>query len=174
MIHNLLVREHNRIAAKLKELNPNARKWNDEIIFQEARRIVAAEIQHITYNEWLPIVLGRKVMKLFNILPKPFGFTKDYNPRVNPNILNEFATAAYRFHSLIQGTFVMLDNDGKATHRFQLHTLFNNPKTMYMPNAFDQYLNGFSTEPAQSWDKFFADELTNHLFEEPKSGFGNY
>lgn len=97
MIHQLLLKEHNRIAEKLKELNPNGRRWNDEILFQETRRIVAAQLQHITYNEWLPIVLGRKTMKQFNILPKPFGHIKDYNPRTNPNILNEFATAAYRY-----------------------------------------------------------------------------
>ncbi len=55
MIHNLLLREHNRIATVLQKLNP---EWNDEIVYQESRRIVAAEIQHITYNEWTPLILG--------------------------------------------------------------------------------------------------------------------
>jgi peroxidase len=55
MIHNLLLREHNRIASILQKLNP---KWNDEIVYQESRRIVAAEIQHIAYNEWTPLILG--------------------------------------------------------------------------------------------------------------------
>jgi len=41
-------------------------------------------------------------MKTFNILPKSYGFTYDYDPNLNPNILNSFATAAYRFHTLIQ------------------------------------------------------------------------
>lgn len=41
-------------------------------------------------------------MKTFNILPKTYGFTSDYDPKVNPNIINSFATAAYRFHTLIQ------------------------------------------------------------------------
>ena len=41
-----------------------------------------------------------------------------------------------------------------------------------MPNAFDHYLNGFTTEPAQSFDPFFTEELTNHLFEERNTGFG--
>lgn len=67
---------------------------------------------------------------------------------------------------------MLADENGRAKHRFKLHELFNNPKTMYLPDAFDLYLNGFTTEPAQSWDQFFTEEITNHLFEEPNSGFG--
>lgn len=55
-MHTLWAREHNRIAAKLSALNP---KWSDETIFQETRRIVIAEIQHIIYNEFLPNLLSK-------------------------------------------------------------------------------------------------------------------
>lgn len=51
----ILLREHNRVADALARLNPH---WTDETIFQEARRIVIAEHQHISYYEWLPIFLG--------------------------------------------------------------------------------------------------------------------
>lgn len=54
-LHTLLLREHNRVADVLAGLNP---LWSDEKLFQEARRVVVAEIQHITYQEWLPLNFG--------------------------------------------------------------------------------------------------------------------
>lgn len=64
-MHTIWAREHNRIAHEFTKINPH---WDDETIFQEARRIVIAEIQHITYNEFLPTLLGKGVMEKFGLL----------------------------------------------------------------------------------------------------------
>ena len=61
-------------------------------------------MQHITYNEWLPIILGVEVMDELDILPVSYGYNDKYDRSINPTILNSFATAAFRFgHTLIQG-----------------------------------------------------------------------
>jgi hypothetical protein len=85
--HTLFAREHNRIVGLLPA------SLSEEDKFQIARRIVIAEQQYITYNEWLP--------SLGVALPKYTG----YNPNVNPAVTNEFAAVGYRVHSQIHGEF---------------------------------------------------------------------
>lgn len=65
MTHTLLLREHNRIADTLCSMNP---LWTDEKIYQEARKIVVAEIQHITYQEWLPLNFGKEANQIKHFL----------------------------------------------------------------------------------------------------------
>ena len=54
------------------------------------------ELQHITYTEWLPIILGEKYMDTNDMTPAAQGFTNKYSQEVNPGITNVFATAAFR------------------------------------------------------------------------------
>ena len=100
MIHTVFVREHNRLAEMLASANPSL---DDENIFQEARKIVVAEIQHITYNEYLPIVLGDDYMTYFELYSKPSGFDYlNYNIFIDASIVNVFAAATFRYgHSQV-------------------------------------------------------------------------
>ncbi|EZA59624.1 hypothetical protein DMN91_005421 [Ooceraea biroi] len=92
-MHTIWLREHNRIARRLREMNPH---WNGEKLYQESRRVVGAEMQHISYRHWLPQIFGRSIGEL---LPAYQG----YDANVDASISNVFATAALRFgHSLIQ------------------------------------------------------------------------
>ena len=58
VMHTIWLREHNRVVNQLYALFGTNK--TDEFYYQEARRIVIAEFQHITYNEYLPILLGKK------------------------------------------------------------------------------------------------------------------
>lgn len=103
-MHHAWVLEHNQIATELADLNLH---WSDEKIYQETRRIIGAMVQHITYREFLPLVLGRDVCKLFDLEIKSSGYYTQYDLRANPTVANSFSAAAFRFgHSLIQDSYL--------------------------------------------------------------------
>ncbi|XP_048775241.2 uncharacterized protein LOC125679824 [Ostrea edulis] len=162
--HTIWLREHNRIARKLETLYGST--WNDEKIFQEARRIVGAMFQHITYSEYLPVILGNKIMRLFNLKPKSSGkFFKKYNPCVNPNMRHGFMAAAFRFgHSMINDNLGFQSSNGNYIRR-RFRELFNKPDPMYKPEGVEQVMRGLYIERCQSVDRFKSVEVTNHLFE---------
>nr|CAI5835304.1 unnamed protein product [Callosobruchus analis] len=96
-----LLREHNRLANALAAINPH---WDDETLFQEARKINIAESQYITYYEWLPVYIGYGNSLKNRIIYQTSDFVNDYDDSVDPSVLNEHATAAFRFfHALIMG-----------------------------------------------------------------------
>lgn len=99
-IHTLFMREHNRIATALLKVNPT---WNDETLFNEARRIVIAEYQHIVYSQYLPAMTGIPDPRL---APTNNTYFTGYNSSVNPAIINEFSTAAMRWgHSGVRNQY---------------------------------------------------------------------
>lgn len=65
LFQNLFLRFHNNIASQLQAEHPS---WSDETIYQETRRIVAAVVQVITYDHFLPIVLGKVNENLKNVI----------------------------------------------------------------------------------------------------------
>ena len=113
VMHTVWMREHNRVAGQLQALNP---AWSDEQLYQEARKIVIGQLQHITYKEWLPIILGDDYMNTWNMFPTESGFTNKYSKDVNPGITNIFATAAFRYqitHSYFMTLLVIKKNADK-------------------------------------------------------------
>ena len=60
VMHTIWVREHNRLEERLHRLNPH---WSGDVLYEETRRIVSAMVQHVTFNEFLPIVLGQREIK---------------------------------------------------------------------------------------------------------------
>lgn len=59
-MHTLWLRQHNRIAKQLSKIT----NWDAARIFQEARKIVGAQLQVITYNEFLPLILGDQTVRI--------------------------------------------------------------------------------------------------------------
>ncbi len=156
--HILFVREHNRLCDELAEAHP---AWNDERIYQRARKLVGAFIQEIVFNEWLP-AMGVN-------LPRYTG----YKSNVNPSISNEFSGAAFRIgHTLINSNIVRMSNDGSDIPggNISLRDAFFNPFVMVLSGGIDPFFKGMATQAQQEMDSKVIDDVRNFLFGAPGQG----
>jgi hypothetical protein len=172
-IQTLFAREHNRIVAAL----PGS--LSAEQKFQIARRVVGAEAEYITYNEFLP-ALGVSLARY-----------RGYSPTVDPDLSNEFAVVGYRAHSMIHGEFeptvpagTYTDNqlntvfpaegitvernaDGTVTLVIPLVVAFGNPDLLTQIGE-GPILQSLGVEPQYKNDEQFDNSLRSVLFEVPK------
>ena len=158
-LHTLFVREHNHWADRFAEMNPQA--MEDEI-YEFARTIVGAEIQAITYREFLPILLGK------NAIPRYRGYDED----VRADISNEFGAAAYRIgHSLLSPTLQRLNEDGEEAEEghLTLASAFFNP-ALVEDHGIDSVLRGLAAQQCQELDGKLVDDVRNFLFGPPGAG----
>lgn len=158
-MHTIWMREHNRIVKFFNEINPH---WTGEQIYQEARKIVGAMMQHITYKQWLPHIIGKDGMELLDEY-------SGYNSSVNPSISNEFATAALRFgHSLINPILHRLDWNFEPIEQghLPLHKAFFAPWRVVYEGGVDPLLRGLFTVPAKlkKPEQNLNSDLTERLF----------
>lgn len=97
--HLMFVREHNQIVGKLQKVNP---RWSAFRLYQEARKIIGALLQQITYREFLPSILRKQDLEKFNLELYSSGFSNSYRSNINPATKNVFSAAAFRFgHTLV-------------------------------------------------------------------------
>ncbi|XP_071539116.1 salivary peroxidase/catechol oxidase-like [Panulirus ornatus] len=162
VLTTILVREHNRLARGLKQLNPS---WDDERLYQEARRIVVAQMQHITYNEYLPLVVGPGIMKSLGLLPQGDGqHTEDYDPTIHPGVSNEFASAAFRFgHSMIPTNMLEVKANGTTTAQ-SLNSVIFKPFAIYTSGFSVRNVRGQAAQSVPVVDTLFTLEVTGKLF----------
>lgn len=158
--HTLFVREHNHLADKIAHKDRNA---TDEEIYQLARKIVGAEIQRITYNEFLPALLGPYAPSL--------AAYQGWDPNVDPSVSNEFSTAIYRFgHSMLSPQLLLADNKGVAGS-IRLRDAFFTPDFLVNnPENVELLLNGFTKQHAQEVDTLVVDDVRDFLFGTPGQG----
>jgi peroxidase len=153
-VHTLFLREHNRLAELIgaePDINCKATAAGlskDEYIYQRARAIVGAEIQAITYNEFLSSFLGRGALDKYT----------GYHPDVNPTILNEFSNAAFRAHTLVSPQYQRINNDGTSLEPIPFLAGMFNPQPI-LNQGIDSLLLGISTQTAQEADSLVIDAL---------------
>jgi len=158
-LQTLFVREHNRKAEELASADPS---FTGEDLFQQARRWVKALLQHITYNEYLPILLG----------PTAIPSYTGYDQNIDPSISGLFSGAAFRVgHSMSPGELLRLEEDGSPTPGgpVTLGESFFNPDLL-LTDGLEPYLRGMSRQTIEQVDTKIVDELRSFLFGPPGAG----
>lgn len=148
-MHTIFTREHNLVCDEIIRVFP---KLKDDRIYELARKIVTAEFQAITFFEFVPSVLGRK-------LPKYRG----YKSRIPASISNTFSTVAFRVgHTMINPFITAIDGAGKPKRR-RLRDVFFNTKA-FREDGMDSLFRGMMKTKTAEVDGFVTPEVRDFLF----------
>ena len=161
-LQTVFVREHNRLVDIIAAQKPS---YTPEQQYQLARKLVGAELQAITYKEFLPALMG-------NSAPTVQGYV--YSPSQDGSITNSFSHAAFRFgHSVIGDSLQLASNNGQSAGSLSFLTSFFNPTLITNdPTMIDKVLMGASLQTSQEIDLLIADSVRNVMFGPPGSGAG--
>jgi peroxidase len=156
-LHNLFVLEHNYQVDLLHREHPT---WTGDQLYNQARAIVSAEIQNITYNEFLPHLLGQDAIDSY----------QGYNAAVDPRLSLEF-NIAFRFgHSIVSAETESLDESGAVTagSETELRDIFFAPASVFIASGgADGQLRHLAADPSQAMDIRIVEDLRNFLSDPP-------
>ncbi|KAG8178616.1 hypothetical protein JTE90_014207 [Oedothorax gibbosus] len=167
-MHILFSREHNSLSRGLKKINPG---WDNERLYQEARRIVGALVQIITYKEYIPLIIGPYYFREYDLHVRRFSRTS-YDPDVRPGIYNEFNSAAFRFgHSMIHSFFQEVADNSKNSTGFWLKDGFLFPFGLFS-GQLDGLVAGLFKSLPERVDRHIVRDVTQHLYQTRGSNSG--
>jgi Animal haem peroxidase len=158
-IHDLFVREHNFQVDLLQQQHPH---WTGDQLYEQAKAITTAEMVNITYNEYLPHLIG-------DVIPDYQG----YDPNVDARITEEFAGAAYRFgHSIVSDELGQINEQGVETGNQKLQAAFFEPAAQYIASGngeptTDSLLRALASDQHPAMDAHIVDALRNFLSDPP-------
>ena len=156
-IHTLWVREHNWHVERLAKVHP---QWTGDQLYRQARAIVTAEIQQVTYREFLPTLLGPGAIPQWN----------GYRSNVDPTISVEFSVAAMRFgHSIVSNVVSREAEDGSLTGpEMLLRDAFFMPASEFVKHGgADGFLRHIGSDVSNTLDAHLVDDLRNFLNDPP-------
>jgi len=154
-MHTLFLRNHNRLCERFAAEHPEWR-GDDECLFQEARRLNIAFMQHITFSEFLPALLGNGSGAI-----GPYG---GYDDSLDASIANEFSTALYRVGHAMVSSRLQVSADSAAT--VPLADVFCKPQFIKQ-HGIDGVLEGAAARRMQRVDNFIVEALRDLLFGKP-------
>jgi len=137
--------------------------WSSHQIFEVARALNEAEYQKAVYDEYLPVLIGEDGMAML-------GEYEGYEPKVNPAIINEWTTIAFRFGHDQSSNFVeSLMEDGAVAERVPLIESFTRAgdgaqASVPTPSAMDEWLRGQLSAAHQAIDGYVVKGNRGELF----------
>ncbi|MBX3424495.1 MAG: peroxidase [Pirellulales bacterium] len=159
-LQTVFVREHNRLVDVIAVQKPSL---NAQEQYNLARKLVIAELQAITYKEFLPALMGANAPTV-----QAFAFS----PAIDGSVTNAFAHMAFRFGHSIVGESLLLANDGsQAVGSLTFGNSFFNPALIANdPTMIDKVLMGASLQKSQEVDLQISNSLRNVMFGPPGAG----
>ncbi len=147
-LQTLLMREHNFWADSIKAGDPTL---NDDGIYFRARAIVNAEMQCITYRDFLPILLG----------PDPLPSYTGFNLAVDPRVTLALSTAAFRVgHTLLPPVISQLNRRNESIGDIPLVSSTFKP-ILTTRVGIEPYLRGLANQVPQQVDPYMVDGMRN-------------
>ncbi len=153
-LQTLFVREHNRQVDLLKTAHPD---WTSDQLYNQARAIVTAEIERITYNEFLPHLLGKTAIQPY----------QGYRSNVDARLTEEFAGAAYRLgHSIVSANLEKTDEQGNVigTPVTLRNAFFQDTSAFVADSGANGLLRHLTNDPSNALDVHLVDDLRDFLF----------
>jgi hypothetical protein len=159
-LQTMFMREHNRLVDKIAVQQP---ALNAEEQYQLARKLVGAEIQAITYHEFLPAILGSAA---------PTAQSYFYSPGEVASVTNSFAHSAFRFgHSTLPNSVQLTDSTGVVSGSMTLGSISSNPNLLTnSPGLINQFLRGAATHASEEVDLKIVDAVRIIMFGPPGAG----
>jgi hypothetical protein len=160
-LQTLFAREHNRLVDELAARDPSL---TDDELYQAARARVEAQVQAITYNEYLPLFVGESALAEY----------RGFDSSVNPGISLEFATAVFRLgHSQVSPEIQRLLDNGQTIEagHLALHEAFGaSPAVVAANGGIDPILRGLGDGLSQQLDSQIVDDLRSLQLDVPVNG----
>lgn len=173
LIYTIFMRNHNKVAAELKQRNP---RWSDEKLFQAAKAVNVDIYRRVVIEEWLPEVLGQKMASEIR--------------RKQPNraleVSNEFAVAAIRFYfsmlpnellnltkdNVVYGTeknnqYVFISKELPTKNLFELKEEIYKPKLQYTSQKLNNILESLLNQETMKMDAAYSGGVVWHKDTKP-------
>ncbi|CAK1579223.1 unnamed protein product [Parnassius mnemosyne] len=155
------MREHNRLAKILHELNPC---WKDDRLFKVARQINIATTANIFIYELLPVLLGLRNMINYGLISNRIQQVNVYDEDALPIVFAEYEIATRFFHTLLNGRIKKYNENYNYVDELPYSDTLYRQDVLEQNNNFEEINRGTFYQNAAKMDDIHDPEISEHYF----------